>query len=250
MIKKDSRIEEPPPKRNRIIWRYISFEKFLDLILTSEMFFTNLTRLTDKYEGTMFESNFQLAMNSAKKYDDYYQVKKEILEEQVEINNLRNYTLVNCWTLKRHESFALWKIYVGSGPGIAVRTTVSNLINSINSTKQDFDEDISIATVKYQDTLKYTFSRIEASITKKPFYDFEDEMRLLIFNFPLSDNGYEVPYDMTIGRKVKVNINKLITQLYISPFVNHFYRKTLIDTIVKLAPFLKSRIKESDIRDQ
>ena len=249
MIIKDDRIWDDPPKGNRIIWRYFTFEKFLDLILNSELFFTNLTKLTDKYEGTMFESNFQSALIAAKKEKDYEEARREILLEQQEINNLRNYTLVNCWTLKRHESYALWKIYVGSGPGVAIRTTVANLKKAINQTRQEFDEDISIAAVKYKDKLDYSFSRIDATITKKPYYDFEDEMRLIIFNFPLSENGYEVPYDMTVGRKVKVDLHQLISEVYISPFLSNAYRDTVSNTIIKLAPFLKSRIKSSEIND-
>jgi len=250
MIIRDDRILDPNPSGNRVIWRYLTLEKFLDLILNSELFFTNLTRLTDKYEGTMYESNYRIAMSAAKKYDNSKEVIEEIIQEQREINNLRNFTLVNCWTLKRHESFALWKIYVGNGPGVAIRTTISNLKRSINETKQNFDEDISLAEVKYKDKLDYSFSRIEATITKKPYYDFENEMRLIIFNFPLTDDGYEVPYDLTIGRKVKINTEILISSLYISPFINQNYRQTVFDTIVKLAPFLKSRLKESDINDQ
>lgn len=248
MIVKDKRIKEESPQGNRIIWRYLTFEKFLDLLLNSELFFTNLTKLTDKYEGTMFESNIEPALSIAKRKKDAQQV-LEILDNKREINELRNYTLVNCWTLKRHESFALWKIYVGTGPGIAIRTTVSNLTKAVNQTKQEFDEDIAIATIKYKDKLDNSFSRIEATITKKPFYDFEDEMRLIIFNYPLSNYGHEVPYDLAIGKRVKVNTHKLISELYISPFLSQEYRNTIANTIVKLAPFLKNRIKSSDINE-
>ena len=249
MITKDDRISDRQPNGHSVIWRYLALEKFLDLILTSQLFFTNLTRLTDKYEGTILESNLRLALSTAKKDPDSEETKRVILKEQDEINMLRNYTLVNCWTLKRFESFALWKIYVGSGPGVAIRTTVSNLRTSINTTKQNFDENISLAKIKYQDKLDHSFSRIEATITKKKFYDFESEMRLIIFNFPLNSNGYSVPYDMTIGRKVNVDSKKLMSDIYISPFINETYRTTIKDTIIKLAPFLKDRIKESEIHD-
>ncbi len=169
MIVKDDRIREKPPNGNSIVWRYLSLEKFLDLLLNSQIFFSNLTKLTDKYEGTIFQSNYKMAISAIKDDPDFKNQKAEIIREQNEVNNLRNYTLVYCWTLKRHESFALWKIYVGTNPGVAIRTTVSKLRQSINTTDQEFDEDISIASVKYQDKLDHSFSRIEATITKRSF---------------------------------------------------------------------------------
>ncbi|MDB2473786.1 hypothetical protein N9W70_04980, partial [Schleiferiaceae bacterium] len=240
-------IKEKPINGNRIVWRYLSLEKFLDLLLNSEIFFTNLTKLTDKYEGTIFQSNLRMANSAIKDNPSYKKKKAEITREHNRVNNLRNYTLVNCWTLKKHESFALWKIYVGTNPGVAIRTTVSKLRQSINKMDQEFDENISMAKVKYQDRLDESFSRIEATITKKKFYDFESEMRLMVFNSPPNED--EAPYDIEVGRKFNINPKILLNELYISPFISEPYRKTIINTVTKLAPFLEERIKESEIND-
>jgi hypothetical protein len=251
MVIKDKRLfRSKVPNGRRTIWRYMNLEKFLDLLLNSRIFFTNLARLTDKYEGTIFDSNIRIANSYANKLKDSEVVKKEIVLEQQEVNNLRNYTLVNCWSLKRHESFALWKIYVDNSPGVAIKATISDLKKSINLAHQDFDEDISIAEVKYQDILDDSFSRIEATITKKKFYDFENELRMIILNFPLSNGGYEVPYDITIGRYINVRTNVLLKEIYISPFLNSSYRNTISQTLITLAPFLKNRIKESKISEE
>ena len=250
MIINDNRIFEKPPRGNRVIWRYLSLEKFLDIILNSQLFFTNLTKLTDQYEGTSFESDKQRLLSKIRKSKNYDNEVKEVIEELQETNELRSYTLVNCWTLKTHESFALWKIYVGNGPGVAIRTTISKLKKSINETNQDFDEHISIAQVRYRETSEYPFSRLYSTITKKPFYDFEDELRMMILNFPLHLNGYEVPYNLNIGRTVKINPKELISEIYISPFISKEYRKIVENAIVKIAPYLHGRFKISNIKDE
>jgi hypothetical protein len=188
-------------------------------------------------------------LSKIRKGKNYNQEVKEALADLQETNELRSYTLVNCWTLKTFESFALWKIYVGSGPGVAIRTTVANLKRSINQTRQEFDEDISLAQVRYRETLEYPFSRTYATITKKPFYDFEEEMRLVIFNFPLHLDGYEVPYNMSIGRTVKVDPNQLIIQVYISPFLSADYRNNIEEAIVRIAPYLRGRFRLSNINE-
>lgn len=227
----------------------MSLEKFFDIILNSQLFFANLTKLTDRYEGTSFETDRKRILAKIRKGKNYDQQVRETLAELQETDELRSYTLVNCWTLKTFESFALWKIYVGNGPGVAIRTTVSNLKNSINQTKQEFDEDISLAQVRYRDTIEYPFSRIYATITKKPFYDFEQEMRLMIFNFPLHLNGYEVPYDMSVGRSVKIDPSQLISQVFISPFISESFRSNIETAIVRIAPYLKGRFKMSSIKE-
>ncbi|MFN9999187.1 MAG: hypothetical protein ACK52X_06145 [bacterium] len=249
MIISDNRILEKPPRGNRVIWRYLSLEKFLDVILNSQLFFTNLTKLTDQYEGTSFESDKRRLISKIKKGKNYKNEVREVIEKLQKSNDLRFYTLVNCWTLKRHESFALWKIYVGNGPGVAIRTTISNLKRSINETNQEFDEDISIAQVRYRETSEHPFSRVYSTITKKPFYDFEDELRLMILNFPLDHNGYDVPYNLNIGRTIKVNPKKLISEIYISPFISKEYRINVESAIVKIAPYLQGRFKISNIKD-
>ena len=250
MIIKDDRIFEKPPNWNSAIWRYLSMEKFLDIVLNSELFFANLTRLTDQYEGTTFDSDRERIISKIRKGKNYDEEVKEALTELQETDNLKSYTLVNCWTLKKYESFALWKIYVGNGPGVAIKTTVNNLKKSINQTHQEFDEDISIAKVKYRDNSEYPFSRSYATITKKPFYEFEEELRLMIFNFPLALNGYKVPYDMTIGRKIKVDPKLLISEIYISPFIGIDYRNIIQATIIKIAPNLHDKFRISEIYDK
>jgi hypothetical protein len=246
MVIHDSRFKKFEPHGNTVIWRYMTFQKFMDLIINSRLFFTNLNKLSDKYEGTVYDSNIQLAKRGIEKEDQIFQIDYE--KHQVE--SLKHLTLVNCWTMQRHESYALWKIYNGNEPGVAIRTTVANLKKAINSTDQLFNEDIFMAKVKYQNTLDDTFSRIEASITKREFYDFECEMRLLIFNYALSEGGHQVPYDISIGRSINVNLKILIGSIYISPFMNLNYHKNIMELISKFQPALNSSVRNSQIQDR
>lgn len=55
MIVKDDRILKP--HGNTVIWRYLGLEKFLDLLASNELFFTNAEKLTDKYEGVLPKRN-------------------------------------------------------------------------------------------------------------------------------------------------------------------------------------------------
>lgn len=243
---KNSNIEEP--HGNTILWRYMSFQKFIDLLINSQLFFSNLSKLTDMYEGTVYNSNLKIEDTKASKNDNYDPFSNFL--KKTDLERLKQLTLVNCWTMQRHESYALWKIYGGKEPGVAIRTTVARLKNSINNTKQDIDEDILLAKVKYQNRLDDSFSRIEATITKREFYDFENEIRLIIFNYPQSEGGYQVPYDIATGKKVNIDLSRLIDGIYISPFSNSSYKTNIGKIISKFRPDLSNQIRGSQIQDQ
>lgn len=248
MIITDDRFKERP-HGNTIIWRYMSIDKFLDLLISSQLFFSNLTKVSDKYEGTVYDKNFESEVRNLNnsKNNGFDEIDLEHERKRVEL--LKNYTLINCWTMKRHESYALWKIYGANQSSIAIKSTVSNLKDSINNSSQDFDEKIFISKVKYQQKLDDSFSRIDATITKKQFYDFESELRMIIFNFPVSEGGYNVPYDITSGRKINVNLDKLINEIYLSPFLRKTYHENIKLVISKFNSSLRNKIRESEILD-
>jgi len=248
MIINDNRFKEKP-HGNAIIWRYMSLEKFLDLLINSQLFFSNLNRLTDKYEGTVYDKNFKSEVKAImeSEFNGFDEI--DLNHERARVEILKNFTLVNCWTMRRHESYALWKIYGGNNSSIAIKSTVSSLKDSINSTEQEFNEDIFMSKVKYQQKLDDSFSRIDATITKKPFYDFESEIRLIILNYNKSEGGYKIPYDISKGRTVKLNLEKLINEIYISPFLKKQYHQNLKHIIQKINPNLTKKFMESEILD-
>ena len=181
--------------------------------------------------------------------------KDTVLKKQARLhqtNSLRALTLLNCWTINKHESYALWKIYLGgSKSGVAIKTTVSRLERAIKKGKDSFDEDIFISKVNYTNFIKESpESRFNVTITKNKFYEYESELRLFIFDYPRSEGGIKTPYDISIGRRVKIDISELIDEIYLSPFTGRWFDKTLIETIEKFNPNLKNKIKNSEILDE
>jgi len=51
MIVRDKRLKIP--HGNTIIWRYLGLDKFLDLIVSRELYFANAATMTDQYEGVI-----------------------------------------------------------------------------------------------------------------------------------------------------------------------------------------------------
>jgi hypothetical protein len=251
MIKKDQGLDIP--HGNTTIWRYLSLEKFLDMLVTKELFFTNAARMTDKYEGIMPKRNQEYRIKELIKSGlTRKEAELEYLAKAYEINSLRKLTLLNCWTMKPHESYALWKIYLGgSNTGVAVMSTVSKLIRAIQKGNDEYDEEIYYSKVNYTDFITDDIeNRLNIITTKNKFYDYEKEMRLFIFHHHLSEGGVKPPYNISVGRRLQIDIEELISEIYVSPFSGRWFDNTFKRIIKKINPQLVGRIKNSEILDK
>ncbi len=246
MIIKNSLVNTP--HGNSILWRYMNLEKFFDLITSSELYFTNVSQLTDKYEGTIPKRNYyalqnQLESEGTSKEDVIFQL--ELLKQSVD--KFREHTLVNCWTLSKHESYALWKIYLdGAKGGIAIRTTASRIVDSFNKSSEPNSEDIYFSIIEYNDYIDDIESQVQWISRKSNFYKFENEARLIISH----KKGFQPQYNILGGRRYKVDIDRLIDGIYISPFSPGWFRTSFNKTIEKIKPDFLSLIKHSEIMDE
>ena len=241
-----------PPRWNNVIWRYMSLDKFLDLLVNSRLFFANAQNLTDRYEVTLPENVIkrkeliELGF-SGRKLDE------KLATFEYSNQPKRESILVNCWSLGTEECYALWKIYLGGAKaGIAIRTNAKNLKKSIEDENVFSSEKIYMSIVDYKDYLpKSSISQFRLITTKRKFYKYEEELRLFMVHDPmLSDNYDRSSYSLKMGRYVRINLDILIEQLYISPFVGSWFIDTIQEIMGRLSPNLKDRIKTSSILDQ
>jgi len=240
------------PHGNSSVWRYMNVWKFDKLLEESSLFFPNATKLSDQYEVEVPESTInkkrsELISRGLTGRD----LEDEMASFYWNTNPMKGLVLINCWSVNPHESYALWKIYLGGEKnGVAVRSTVSNLKKSVEKGGDSYPEDFFIGKVRYKKHLKHDeLSRLSVITTKKPFYDFEKELRLFILNYPLSEGGKVPPYKMGVGRSVKVDLPVLVNEVYISPFADESFKN---DIQRKLSANGLSNIiiKNSEIRDQ
>lgn len=240
------------PHGNTVIWRYIGLDKFLDLLVTQELFFSNAAKMSDRYEGLIPKRNQDYLLKSLK--NTGLSLHDAEIESQIrlrEVNALKELTLLNCWTINQSESYALWKIYLGgSKSGVAIKSTVSKLKRAIEKGNDTFKEDIFMSKVKYTDFIKdEPENRFNVITTKNRFYDYENELRLFIFHYPKSEGQISTPYNISTGRRMKIDINELIDEIYLSPFVGKWFDKTIIEILNKVNPTLNQKITNSEILD-
>jgi len=202
-----------PPLNSEIkIWRYLDFAKFVDLLTSETLFFSRCDKFEDLFEGSIpiqavYERRYFLDISgqenatdleSEKQMHNFYEKKKEDFA-------------ANCWHINEHESVAMWKIFLNSNSGVAIQSTYSRLHGCL----QTNENLIYLSKIQYKDfesnSIDWDWGNyINRLLHKRCNYSFEQELRAIIriedgFNF---DEG---------GSKLKIDINSLIENIYISP---------------------------------
>jgi hypothetical protein len=235
------------PSDNSKIWRYLDFTKFLDLLDKSALFFSRLDKLGDPFEGVcpiysidtvVKETNTKWNEKTTKKFQKHYSLYIKII------------TAVNCWHLNSFESSAMWKIYIKSGEGIAIQSTVKHLKDSL----KDKNNDIFIGSVRYINYEKFTSSVNPLKIMsfpiiyKRKVFQHERELRAIIQKIPEGNTGIVTKFKINDGLFVPVDLDTLIDDIFLAPTSPDWQRK-LLDSIINKYK-LNKKVIHSSLDDQ
>ena len=234
------------------VWRYMGIDKFLDLITTGELFFCRMSRLTDKYEAKV--PNILLRIKRAeleKKLNDRREIEEELAVYEYQTNPMGDLSFVNCWSVMKEESYALWKVYLdGSRAGVAIQSTVGSLRKAIECYDQPIGE-IYMGSVSYSDNeFPKITHRVNLLMRKTSAYRYEQELRLIAINFPVPEGGTVLPGESKEGIRIKVDLQTLIRGIYVSPFAEAWLTKTLKEVVRAVNPELERRFVTSSILDE
>lgn len=226
--------EHIPSKGNpdTIIWKYLDFSKFVDLLLTRQLFMSRSDKFEDQYEGTFSEPTFEEIKKLSINNPDFLKHYKKFREQVV----------ISSWHINEYESFAMWQIFTQRNEGIAIQSTIGRLQQALDAEKVYPQY---IGEVEYID-YKKEYIPFENSffpfLFKRKSFQYEKEIRVL------TD---VTPFDKVIdnGLKVDIDLDVLIKSIYIHPKSANWYKKLIFDIVSRLNfhfPIAKSDL-ESDI---
>lgn len=217
--------EPRKPATDAVLWRYIDFTQLVSILEKDSIWFNNVGNFVDPYEGIWQESS---SMNFETDDDD------EISEEDKSYvrNNL---IYVSCWHLNSGESAALWEQYIEGDTGVAIRTTVGNILKSIS-------EDVGSLThgevryIDYENTDVPRTSSLSPAFHKRRSFRHENEFRLAFFDFSqsfdaissiVSDNDFEPKS----GYYLDVDVEEMIDKLHIAPTAPKWFTDLVHDVV-------------------
>ncbi|MFA3028473.1 DUF2971 domain-containing protein [Acinetobacter pittii] len=268
--------------KDTMLWRYMTLDKLINLLSTEALYFASLYQYesTDPFEGVlpkvamkamrdMYLSQHQALLSQANQLRDMFLKVNTGKPEQLaaidgidklikdtEDNFLSSLdmvsfrifksTLVNCWHQNEFESEAMWRLYSENNKGIAIQTTFQNLVDSID------DQRIFLSEVKYMNFHDENLEPKDCVVNgylgpllKRKSFEHEKEVRL--FFQPENDlemlSAKEFSYK---GQSFKVDISKLISKIYISPYADDLFANSVKEVLVRFG-INNSQIIHSDL---
>lgn len=108
-----------------VIWRYIKFERFVDILKTHSFWFSRPFRFDDKWDGFFPPSYAKVSLKQA--HDLGIPIKEVYGDLQRRILSGKYANFVNCWHMSDHESDVMWTRYAQAQTGIAIQSTVGGI---------------------------------------------------------------------------------------------------------------------------
>lgn len=222
------------PEPNTVIWRYMSLGKFESLLRTKSLFFCRADRFSDPYEGSITRIEAEYRIKEQKNIANFYGTKfnpqkaEENVNDLAEIHKLfKKQHVINCWHINNSENDSMWRLYLKSNEGIAIKTTIERLLESLS----DSTEEIFCSKIRYLDyendiwynEHEYPFGSYNLFIPlvhKRMEFKQEAEIRLIhkIGEFREQEtNNYWKQQPTQKGKFINVDIEQLIETIYCPP---------------------------------
>ena len=222
------------PKDTDLLWRYMSFEKFVSLLDTKSLFFTRADKFDDPFEGFMPPSV----------KEDYVHTIGDINTLEKFRENWRKYIMCSCWHHAEEESMAMWDKYHLHNSGIAIKTTFGDFKNCLVEGYEVF-----LGKIEYINHYEYPVPQNLDEMNmiyswyfyKRRTFEYEREFRAILADFsflrdyfdsegnlnPETIVNREFPEICDIGISFNVDVNRLIGEVITSPYVADWVTETV-----------------------
>jgi hypothetical protein len=235
---------KPDPKIE--IWRYMDLEKFEFILKNKALFFCRADRFVDPFEGSLPKRELDLEMREKHEYLIHG---LSYLRKRMKMQNI-----INCWHISNSENDSMWKLYLKSNEGIAIKTTVKRLIESFKNTEErvvcsmvrylDYENDVWYNKDDYP--LKAA-NKFVPLVHKRIEYATENELRLIhaidSSEFPVrlvkhtTDSNYPDHYwesqPFEKGKNISVDLEVLISEIVFAPTCDEFQVSKIKEIIKK-----------------
>jgi hypothetical protein len=220
----------------------MSFGRFVWLLQKKELWFAIADKLDDAWE-------FWTSSQQVPKYLELWkkdraagnQTRYETEDEAREgvrraIIRTRRTTFVNCWTRREVESYGMWRDYCLSREGVAIRTTVGRLYDSLQAP-------VEVVPVSYRaDPSDIGLLDLLLAAQKRPPFESEQEVRAVL---PLSPylNADAPPAGLGVPWVPADHVDRI----RVHPDATPEFADTVRRTVDAFAPVLTALVEVSEM---
>lgn len=235
---------------NFTIWKYLDLSKFLSLLETEKLFFSQPKHFEDPWEGEFSDKDFKsltLTVTDTQR--------KELRSR---FSLIRDRTAISCWHINNYESAAMWKLYLRNGEGIAIKSTIQKLGDALDA--KPLSHDVHISDVKYIDYsnthASSTFDDLEVFFCKRPSFSHENELRAVVQLYAPPKTGKHLDDMENLtktpppngGIAIPVDLAKLVSEIYLAP-KTPAWLETLVKDLMKRYGLGNIKVTQSPLYD-
>lgn len=239
----------------QIVWRYMDFTKFLSMLQYQSLFFCTCKKMQemDPFEGEYPKKNLELL----KKRKDFVKLPSKYTQKTGTYRRkfLENVS-INCWHANDTENAAMWRVYLSSQEGIAIKSSIKKLKKSFMNNKEDkiyigdiqYNDyelsNININTEEYLQDIKNIVNRekelsdteafntlykyyFPLIMSKRKEFEYGKEIRLLS---PIKQSTRDVRIKND-GKLVDTDLEILIDSIVVSPNATDWFVNLVKDTM-------------------
>lgn len=206
-------LQESYPEDEEVVCRYLTFEKFKDLITSQKLYFARGDRFKDIYEGieTAFGTNFRRAVHDSHAFE----------ENSTLYERNRRCVAISCWFIGKQESESMWSEFAGDVDSVAIRTSVGK----IRSALAPWDRHLCVRKIEYVENHDVEFTKFGCpffpfSIKRKNEFAHESELRIIYGEGKGCIEGsalYKAPEISSEAVRIHIDPSILIDEIVLSP---------------------------------
>ena len=225
------------PSDDTSLWRYMSLSKFVALVQTKSLYFSSLLQFSDSWEGRGSPTDKLIKLLSGTHPN-------VILAEEEFQDIQRKSVVVNCWHAADSESELMWRRYTNYTTGVAIRTTVGALKNSL-----PMDGLFYIRTVEYGKVAEGSYRVV---FQKRVQFKQDSEVRVMhpvetdvSITTALDGHVYSEVVPPVPGRSMKVDLTELLLDVYPAPHADDW----VVKVVKTLLGDLCFKVTQSSLKD-
>lgn len=226
-----------PADREAVIWRFMDFAKFENLLVSGQLYFRRSDKLNDDHEGLPPEE-FARKSLGLDRYD---------IGDNHELDNtlgtsarFRQAFYLSCWYLFKEETANMWARY-GSG-GVAIVSRYSRLSAVLDATP----DRTYLGLVRYGWKLGTRWNLHRFITTKREEYSHEQEVRAALWLLNTGDGVnrhididnrvhrrpvYSPPSTMPLGITRAVDLRTLVAEVVLNPNADAQFGKAVASLV-------------------
>jgi hypothetical protein len=201
------------------------------------LYFCRADKLEDPYEGEWPQATVEAYRKMLESLLPAEQAEQIMRLKELSVAFTKTTVFVNCWHINPNESAAMWKLYATNHEGIAIKTTVKRLCDSLNN----WPRPIYIGEVAYQPSINTAFA-FSSFLYKRVSFEHEKELRAVAWlpgmfgDVPVlkGENlqAYAERLRPCFDGYIPVDLDILIDEIFVAPMSPPYYGE-VVESIVE-----------------